>query len=59
MRGTDISIKPGHFIPVLSCSVCLCSVSTGANPVTDPTTLGSVAKVVESGEKRGKMVGRL
>ena len=24
----------------------LCSVSTGTNPVTDPTTLGSVAKVV-------------
>ena len=29
----------------------LCTISTGTDPVTDPTTLGSVAKVVESGEK--------
>ena len=26
----------------------LCRCSTGGDPVTDPTTLGSVAKVVES-----------
>ena len=29
----------------------LCRCSTGADPVTDPTTLGSVAKVVGSWEK--------
>ena len=29
----------------------LCSVSTGTDPVTNPTTLSSVAKVVESGGK--------
>ena len=32
-------------------NLALCRCSTGANPVTDPTTLGWVAKVVGSWEK--------
>ena len=33
--------------------------STGSDPVTDPTTLGSVVKVVGHRKKGGKMVSRL
>ena len=35
----------------MACLKTLCSVSTGTDPVTDLTTLGSVAKVIESREK--------
>ena len=54
--GYDVCclLSPLHFhIPAasLQCNHHLWRCSTGADPVTDPTTLGSVAKVVGSLQK--------
>ena len=47
-RRYGINLTNEHLIKYLT---LLCNISTGTDPVTDPTTLGSFAKVVESGEK--------
>ena len=44
----------GNLLCLFPLQTCLCRCSTEADPITDPTTLGSVAKVIGSWEKARK-----